>query len=1382
MKTLRDKKGFTLVEIMVAMLIAAILIAAIYEVFLSDYKAFVSHNLILDTHQEEKMALEFMTREIQLIGYDAETSPVTADIITAKEDKIQFEEYNSLNSTRAKILYEYKPADDKVIRRMNLYDASSSSWIPGTDETIIDNVSTFKITYYSGDNVKISFDPSSGEITAADLPNVRRMDVNLKVKTAKKDPIRRKYLTRDLSTSIYVRNLGIDVNLLDTNAPDPPTNVKATDPHNCGELSVTWDKNEEGDLAGYIIYFHVESRTVSPYTSKVIINSPDEVSYTLTGLDIAPSNDPDSIKYYIAISAFDRSMNISEYSAEVSGDGTLGDNDTIPNPDKPTPPENFIGEDSGEGAVKLTWSPSTDGDIVGYRIYRSSSPITSFPVSASYNPEDLVGLVLVADEGSTPTVLDSATSEFTDTGLVGCRMYYYVIAAVNCDLTLISDDAGDDDTNRYTASDYRLTSGDGLSGPETDTPTGSDTTPGDTTPIDHDPYKVPELTSKAGWKRVFLSLTNPNRSDDPDFKETKVYFSTSGYPIIDGEGNVSGGTLIPDSGGVFTGEGSIPPIIFDSEVDESPMIPELEVDGTYYFLAVSFDLCGNPSDSTDVAITLSELCGDDPDYAGAPPVPSGLTSEGCYSYTRLTWNHQGITIVDLAGYHVYRSEGETFNLSSSTELTGGAPQWFSYYMDASVAEGGTYSYGIRATDCYYENISPSNPDYATAKANNISAPAILEGIKPGRVRTDEEVTYSLTGDIEITTPTFYHNSVTYYIENTSAGPIELTDLEIEWVNDYAYLSEVYIGSDDAASNTTLELVWSGRKTSTASLNFNKTLYDYGSPASGSIAIPVVLVFTDANGDVDKTINMREDSLVFSFNYINKSMPTVKSCIYEGFKNITLGPTIENITQNKPGVATPAWAVPGDEGLNPSGELVEPGGVSLSISANVYDNSLAGIKSVDLYYFVDSLNMYDETTGPPPFVFGDATYTKVEMENIAGSLYRTSTNIPNNDDSTVWFFILAVDNEGNFDRGPEIGSGFFNYYQQEGDVCNNTPNPPTNLVGTISAGLDSIDLSWDAPTENTDGSAIGVDLKGYNVFRSISGGEWEKINSDVVVDLYYTDSDIVDLATEDYSYYVTAVDFCEPTPNSSEPSSIYSECEGATVCSIYVNVTEVHAGDILRPNVKVCERALGGINDMGAGEIVYIQVCSEAGDADPIKMKEEGNTGVFYIDESFYGRDYIKIYKISDYPSSPSKLDLYVNNSDTITVGGVSDISYSSSSCDDALFDCSVTITVVPDPCDDVPNEPTGLSMTNHGQTGVTLTWTAPTTNTDGSTITDLVGYRIYRDYDSHGFVLHAIVGNVTTWHEEVSGKLKDHTYEYYIKAIDSCDPANESAESNHVSN
>ena len=106
---------------------------------------------------------------------------------------------------------------------------------------------------------------------------------------------------------------------------------------------------------------------------------------------------------------------------------------------------------------------------------------------------------------------------------------------------------------------------------------------------------------------------------------------------------------------------------------------------------MSFDLCGNASEFSTHAITLSELCGDDPDFAGAPPIPSGLDAEGCSSYVRLEWTHQGTTIVDLAGYHVYRSEGSTFDLASSTELTAGAPQWFDHFMDSTLTEGQIYT-------------------------------------------------------------------------------------------------------------------------------------------------------------------------------------------------------------------------------------------------------------------------------------------------------------------------------------------------------------------------------------------------------------------------------------------------------------------------------------------------------------------------------------------------------------------------------------------------------------------------------------------------------------------------------------------------------------------
>jgi prepilin-type N-terminal cleavage/methylation domain-containing protein len=1379
MKRSRNNRGFTLIELMIALLIAAIILAAVYDVFMSDFKAFISHNLILNAHEKEKMALEFMSREIQLIGYDAETSPITADIISAGKDSIQFEEYNRLNNTRAKILYKYRSADNTVIRRFNLWDGASSVWIPSADETVIENVDTFSFVFYAEDNDKIDFN-ALGEIPTTDIPDVRKVDVTLRVKTEKIDPIRKLFLTRDLTTSIYLRNLGIDQNLLDTTPPAAPIGLTSSDPHNCGELSLTWTKNTEKDLAGYIIYWGVESRDTIEYSTKMSINDPDTTSYTLTGLDSAPSNLPSSVKYFIAITAFDRSLNVSDYSVEVEGDGSSG-NDTISNPNKPVMPSGFIGADGPtEGSTVLTWTPSTDPDVVGYRIYRNTVPFTSFPISAAYDETNKEGLVLVADESTTPVTLDKSSATFTDIGLIGCKKYYYAITAINCDLTLISNDAGDTDEFRYIGSDYRFTSGDGT-GPEADLPTGSDTSPLDNTAIDNDPYPVPDISSKAGWKRVFLSLTNPNKSDDPDFTQTLIYYSKDGFPTLNADGTVTGGSRIPDGDGTFSTGGTNPPVVFDSNTAENPAQPELEIFQTYFFLAISYDLCGNPSMVTEESQTLSELCGDDPDYSGAPPVPTGLSAEGCYAYLHMTWDHQGDTIVDLAGYHVYRSTGSTFDLGSATELTGGAPQWFSYYTDAAVSEGGTYSYGIRATDCYYENIDPSDPNYTTAKANNISAPAVLSGLKPGRIRNDDTLVRSLTGDITVTNPTYYHNTVTFFIENTSAGPLSMKSMKLTWDNLSAFLSAVYIGGDNDSINTAKELVWVGREASGTSITLNKTIQDYGSVGSGSTGVPIHLIFCDSDGNVTKLVEMREDSLDVSVTYVNNSMPSAITCPYDGTFNVPLGPTVVGVTQNKPGAATPAWPVPGDQGINPAGELVVPGGVGVSVSANVYDNSHTGIKDVTLYYFVDDLSMYNETTGPP--AYDGTNYTKIPMALIAGSLYRTTSSIPANDDVTVWYFIVARDNDGNFDRDPEIGSGAYTYYEQEGNVCNNTPNSPANLTGTT--GFDSVMLAWDAPTTNTDGSVIGSDIQGYNVYRD-SGNDWEKINADIVTGTMYTDSGLTGLGTKNYSYRVTALDFCEPTPNESKPSGLFSECEGAPTCAIVSNKTELNPGGTFTVSLTVCSR----MNNGSSGETLYLQTCSGSGDTDPIRMKEDADTGTFNIDSTFYGRNYIQTYRPADYPSSAIDLDINVNTSDTITIGGISGSPFSDSYCEHlgdgtlVTFDCEVSVAVNPSPCDSTPNAPSGLriSGSNNGSRTITLAWTAPTANTDGSSLTDLSGYYLYRSDNGAAYVLVATIGVATSYTDTTPGKPSSNTYRYYIKAYDTCSTPNVSTASSIVSN
>jgi hypothetical protein len=1373
---------------MIALLIAAIILAAVYDVFMSDFRAFISHNLILEAHESEKMALEFMKREIELIGYDAESQPVSGEIIKAKRDYFAFEEYNRQDNLRARIVYEFDPAKAVVTREISFQDISapptSPAWLaPQSKDIFIENVRSFTFAYYSGDNDELSFN-ASGEISSADVMDIRRVDISLEVKTQKKDPIRNLFLSREITTSVFIRNLGLST-IFDTTPPEPPVNVVVSDPHVCGMLTVNWTRNTEGDLSGYIIYVGLEDRETSPYTQKFVVGSPDAEAFTLTGLDSAPSTSPGSVKYYVAMTAFDQSMNMSDFSVEVHGDGS-GESDTISNPDKPSPPDGLTGTDGpSEGSVKLSWAPSADLDVVGYRVYRSTTPFVTFPIDASYDPGNVDGTVLVADEATTPVTLSRTSQEFTDTGLIGCRVYYYAVCAVNCDLTLISNDPGDTDDTRYVRSDYSLAAGDG-SGPGDDFPAGADTAPLDITPIDDAPYPVPDISSKAGWKRVFLSLTNPNKGDDPDFDRTMIYFSKTAFPILNPDGTVSGGSLVPDHGGVFEAEGTVPPVVFDSNSLENPPEPELEIFQTYYFLAISYDLCGNPTNATEEARTLSELCGDDPDYAGAPPVPNGLSAEGCSTSARLSWNHQGDVIVDLAGYHVYRNAGGTFNLSASTELTGGAPQWFSYFTDANVVEGGTYSYGVRASDCYYENIDPSDPNYTTAKTNNISDPAKIEGIKPGRVKLDDLLVRPRTGDITISAPTYYHNSVTFFVENTSAGSLSLSDMKIGWDNSLAFLSQVYVGSTDPTAGTHKELVFTGRAPSGTTIPVNKSLLDYGTIGSGSRAIPIELVFTTADGDVSRLVNMREEVMTVSITYENESMPMTIDCMFDRSLVVPLGPTVVGTTQNRPSIATPAWPVPGSDGANPSGSLVVPGGVSVSVSAHVYDNSNIGIKEVTLYYFVDTLSLYDETSGPP--AFDGSNYTPIQMILVAGSLYRTISNIPPSDDSTIWYFIVAEDNDGNFDRDPEIYMGAYNYYQQEGDVCNNTPAAPGNLTGTT--GADSVTLSWDAPTKNVDGSDIGLDLQGYNVYRD-NGLGWVKLNAETVISTTYVDAGITDLATKDYSYKVTALDYCEPEPNVGPASAVFSECEGAPNCLITVDRSELFPGDSFKVDLTVCDLSNGT-----PAEVLYIQTCSGAGDTDPIKMKEEGDTGVFHIDSAFYGRDYIKTYRAADYPGSAIDLDLMVDSSDTITVGGISGPAampptpaFSDSLCEHlsdgtlVTFDCEVTLVVKPYPCDTTPRTPTNLAIigSNNGAKTIDLAWGAPTANTDGTALTDLQGYRIYRSDNEAPYTLIATIGAVTTYTDGVPGQPNKNTYRYYVTAVDTCSPtANESSRSNYA--
>ncbi len=77
---------------------------------------------------------------------------------------------------------------------------------------------------------------------------------------------------------------------------------------------------------------------------------------------------------------------------------------------------------------------------------------------------------------------------------------------------------------------------------------------------------------------------------------------------------------------------------------------------------------------------------------------------------------------------------------------------------------------------------------------------------------------------------------------------------------------------------------------------------------------------------------------------------------------------------------------------------------------------------------------------------------------------------------------------------------------------------------------------------------------------------------------------------------------------------------------------------------------------------------------------------------------------------------------------------------------------------------------------VTLSWDPPTTNVDGTPVTDLTGYRIYYGLSSRNYSWVIEVGNVTTYKIE---NLSPNTYYFAVTAYDTS--GNESDYSNEVS-
>ncbi|MDP2167715.1 MAG: prepilin-type N-terminal cleavage/methylation domain-containing protein [Thermodesulfovibrionales bacterium] len=417
MKAISGRRGFTLVELMITLVIFGLVLGIIYGVFISSRKVLTTEEQLVGLAQEARGGLAQMVRELRMAG--AMTAGVVTPcsaLIVATTTEVEFEGDVDLDrttvalervryfldaSTKTLNRWEYKVMDD-TIGTWNEGPLLGPPPTPGRCAKSIASEPSLTITKeavaYNIDALIINTIDSGGKLTA-NLANVTKVSLTIKAKSESPDE-----RTKTLTVEVKLPNLGIEKAGVDSTAPAKPTGVTAVNREVCGYLGVTWNANSENDLAGYVIYYKAQviNAGVPMWRDEW---SPSKTVGLATSTEFNPGPANNGVLHRAAVQAFDTSGNLSVLSD--ASEVTLNDtrNPTIAG-------LSAVTNDTTSG-ITLTWNAATDTDRdgrtqdslankynVNYYIFRDTTaggPFTT-QLAGPYSPITNTTYVTIAPE------------------------------------------------------------------------------------------------------------------------------------------------------------------------------------------------------------------------------------------------------------------------------------------------------------------------------------------------------------------------------------------------------------------------------------------------------------------------------------------------------------------------------------------------------------------------------------------------------------------------------------------------------------------------------------------------------------------------------------------------------------------------------------------------------------------------------------------------------------------------------------------------------------------------------------------------------------------------------------------------------------------------
>ena len=193
-------KGFTLVEVLLALALSTLTLGAIYSLYVSQVRAQVVHENLLDMQQQARAVLDLVSRELRMAGYDPRG---------VNRDGVSGNDFYGVTVDATQLIIKAdldgngSPVDSNESIVFS-HDASTLTLRRNTGggrQPFGDNIEAFLVKY---------FDNEGNPTTQSE--KVRQVELSITARTERADPHYPQnggYRTLTLQTRVTPRNLGL---------------------------------------------------------------------------------------------------------------------------------------------------------------------------------------------------------------------------------------------------------------------------------------------------------------------------------------------------------------------------------------------------------------------------------------------------------------------------------------------------------------------------------------------------------------------------------------------------------------------------------------------------------------------------------------------------------------------------------------------------------------------------------------------------------------------------------------------------------------------------------------------------------------------------------------------------------------------------------------------------------------------------------------------------------------------------------------------------------------------------------------------------------------------------------------------------------------------